>query len=304
MIPSQEVLLYYHFTEIQDPKGFAARHLADCQELGLVGRILVAREGLNGSVSGTPAACARYRNLLLADPRFNGIEFKVETSDLPAFKKLFVRVRDEIITLGQPIAVPVHQRTGKHLSPAEWQAMMDDPDVVLIDGRNDYESALGHFEGALCPQLESFRDFPAWLLDHRDEWRGKKLLTYCTGGIRCEKLSAWMLEVGFEEVYQLHGGVVNYGHDPETDGEGWLGVNVVFDERITAPVGTKSAPLTVCRECGVHTINYVNCANVACNARIVVCPACEEATGRCCSAECRQAPLKREKGAKLHAGSG
>ncbi len=294
-----QVLLYYCFTELDNPHEFAAEHRQLCESLGLKGRILLATEGINGTVSGPETSCDQYREALSSHPAFAKIEFKIDEAEGHAFKGLQVKVRDEIITLGVPLEKPVHESTAAHLSPVEWRTMMGREDVVLLDGRNDYESELGHFEGALIPPIESFRDLPAWILDHREHLEGKKILTYCTGGIRCEKLTAWMLAEGFSDVYQLDGGIVKYGKDPHTEGLGFEGMNVVFDDRVLVPPGPHSAPITHCRECGMLTANYVNCANVRCNIRLLLCPECEESTQRCCSDKCRSNPALREKNQRL-----
>lgn len=295
-----QVLLYYWFTELTDPAAFAAEHRELAEGLGLRGRVLIACEGINGTVSGTQEACDAYRAALLADPRFAGMEFKVDEVEGHVFQALHVRHRAEMITLGEPLAQSVSQLTGVHLSPEEWREMMKRDDVVILDGRNGYESDLGHFRGAICPPVESFREFPAWLEENRALFEGKHILSYCTGGIRCEKLSNWMLDHGFKNVYQLHGGVVMYGKNPQTSGEEWLGVNVVFDERVTVPVGERSEPLTACRACGTPSTNFVNCANVECNLRMILCPDCEAKCERCCSDACRTAPRLREKGKKWY----
>lgn len=295
-----QALLYYFFTPIEDPIRFAADHRRLCESLELRGRILIAEEGINGTVSGSVEACTAYQQAMQADPMFAGIEFKVDDVDGHVFKALYIRVRPEIITLGEPLSHRVEQLTGKHLSPPEWREMMEQDDVVILDGRNHYESLMGHFEGAITPEVGSFRELPEWLNSHRDLFEGKKVLTYCTGGIRCEKLTTYMLEAGFGDVYQLHGGVVQYGKHPETQGEGWLGVNVVFDDRISTPVGTKSKPLTQCESCGTLAENLVNCANVMCNKRMILCAECEATLARCCSDVCREAPKKRQRNKKLH----
>jgi UPF0176 protein len=295
------VLLYYWFCQINDPEAFAHEHRALCERLELRGRVLIANEGINGSVSGTPEACLAYQSALLADGRFTGMEFKVEESDGHTFKGMHVRIRPEIITLGMPLATPIQERTGIHLSPVEWREKMNEDNVILLDGRNGYESTVGRFKGAICPPIENFRELPAWLETHRNELLGKQILTYCTGGIRCEKLSTWMLSNGFENVYQLHGGIVSYAQHPETEGEGFEGVNVVFDDRVVSSAGPKAKPLTRCRECGELCANYVNCANVLCNDRMIMCPSCEALTERCCSDACRTSDSKREKGQKLRA---
>lgn len=299
-----QVLLYYLFVPIEDVELFADEHRSLCERLGLKGRIIIATEGINGTVSGSTESCAAYMEAVRADPRFKDIEFKIDDAPEIAFKKLFVRVRPEIITLGLPLDRPVHEETGPRLTPAEWRAMMEREDVVIVDGRNDYESELGHFRGAICPPVESFRELPAWFLENRDKLAGKTMLTYCTGGIRCEKLTAWLRQEGFGDVYQLHGGIVMYGKDPETQGELFEGVNVVFDDRVVVSAGERSTLITHCRECGELSANYVNCANVLCNKRIILCPACEVHTERCCSDECRNSDTRREKGKKLYESKG
>jgi UPF0176 protein len=294
------VLLYYAFTAVEDPDALADAHRNTCEQLGLRGRILIAPEGLNGTVSGLAADCEAYTDWVRQDPRFAEIEFKIDEADSHAFKALHVRRRNEVLALGRPLEQPIEARTGVHLSPREWQAMMDEDDVVILDGRNAYESEVGRFKGAICPPVQNFRELPAWIEKNSELFEGKKVLTYCTGGIRCEKLSAWMLDAGISSVFQLHGGIVEYGKHPDTQGEGFEGVNVVFDDRVAVPAGEKANVVTRCRECGALSANYVNCANVECNLRMIQCPQCEELTGRACSPECRTAPRQRLKGRKWH----
>lgn len=294
-----QVLLYYQFAHIADARSFADEHRTFCLQLGLRGRILIAHEGINGTVSGTKESCTHYMDFLKSIDGFEETEFKIDEADEHAFKKLSVRVRAEIITLGVPLSGPVSELAGKHLTPAEWMNAMRREDVVVLDGRNRYESDLGHFENAICPPVENFREIPEWILKNREAFHNKTILTYCTGGIRCEKLSAWMRDAGFEHIYQLSGGICNYAKDEATQGEGFLGVNVVFDDRVVATAGAKSTPMTRCRECGELSTNYVNCANVDCNDRIVLCPTCEERTFRCCSEACRDANRHRKKNQKL-----
>lgn len=289
-----EALLFYSFHPLDDPQELARDQLALCEQLELRGRIIVASEGINGVLSGEVAQCAWYRAVLRR--RFPKIEFKIDQVDGHVFKRLSVKVRTEIITMGVDHP-PVHDQTGQHLSPQEWREVINEPDVVLLDGRNKYESELGHFEGALLPDVETFREFPAWIKAHRAEFEGKRILTYCTGGIRCEKLTSWLLQEGFSQVFQLDGGIVRYGK--ETDGEGFIGMNVVFDDRVLVAPSVKSKPITHCRECGVPSANYVNCASVTCNLRMILCADCESKTERCCSESCRAAPRRRDKNAKL-----
>ena len=292
------VLLYYCFAEVEDPVKLAESETAICVSHGLRGRIIVAPEGINGTISGLVSDCEAYQSNLAR--HFPDVAFKSEPAERHAFKSLKVKVRQEIVTMAHPIVGRVEDRTAQRLSPAQWQSSMSEPDTILLDGRNKYESDLGHFIGAVRPPLDHFRDFPRWLIENRAMFEGRKILTYCTGGIRCEKLTAWMLQNGFENVYQLDGGIVKFGQDPVERGRGFAGVNVVFDERVVTPVGDQAEPVSRCESCGTSTTNYVNCANVECNKRLILCPTCEAETRRSCSPECRCAPRRREKGERYY----
>jgi len=231
-----QVLLYYHFVKIDNPEEFSEVHLHYCNYLGLKGRVLVAKEGLNGTVSGTFAACDEYRRWLQSDERFTSMPFKIDPSEGHQFPKMHVKVRDEIITLARPLNHHPSELSGVHLSPSEWREMLQKGDALILDGRNNYEWQVGKFKGAVCPDVESFREFPDWIEKNLAEAKDKPLMTYCTGGIRCEKLSTYLLESGFKEVYQLSGGIVAYGHDPETAGELFEGDCYVFDNRMASEV--------------------------------------------------------------------
>ena len=226
-----------------------------------------------------------------ADPRTAEMPFKIDACDGHVFPKLSVKLREEIVTLGldNESDIDPNEITGKRLSPAEFARAMADENAVLLDGRNDYESDLGHFKNALCPDVEHFRDFPQWLREHADELEGRKVLTYCTGGIRCEKLSGYLLKEGFENVYQLDGGIINYSQDPETQGRDFEGLCYVFDERVGVEVNHTETRTVVsrCRHCGEPSPRYRNCAWPPCNAQIFTCENCEESFGRYCNESCR-----------------
>lgn len=299
------ILLYYQFVRIEDPVLFAAGHLAFCQWLELRGRVIVAHEGINGTVSGTVDQTSQYIAAMRQDSRFQKMEFKIDEHDGHAFRRLSVKARDEIVTFGRELHIgskepDILSQPAKYLEPLEFRKLLDDPNVVVIDGRNDYEFDLGHFRGAIRPDFETFKQAPEWL---EANLKNKKqpILTYCTGGIRCEKLSAYLLDQGFENVYQLHGGIVEYGRDPEVQGDLFDGACFVFDDRIAVPVNrTESATIVGrCHHCGEPSESYVNCANVLCNLLYLCCPKCEAATERSCSEACRQALGRRPKNGKL-----
>lgn len=289
-----EVLLYYRYFKLDDPAAYAVRHRELCERLALRGRILIAREGLNGTVSGTRENCARYREALDGDSLTEGIAWKIDEEEGHVFPKLSIKVRDEVVTLelGGEDFNPV-DLTATHLKPSEWREAMKEENVVILDARNDYEWEIGRFEGAVLPGVPSFKDLPKWVRDHRADLEGKKILTYCTGGIRCEKFSGFLLREGFKDVYQLDGGIVTYGKDDEVRGEGYEGECYVFDERLSVPVNRTEGAKVVsrCVYCGEGSVRYRNCSWMPCNAQFLVCEGCEEKEGRYCESRCREVDL-------------
>ncbi|MGA3676773.1 rhodanese-related sulfurtransferase [Lysinibacillus agricola] len=265
-----QVLLYYHYTKIEDPAEFSATHLAMCKEIGLKGRILVANEGINGTVSGTIEQTEQYMANMQADSLFEGIVFKIDAVDGHAFKKMHVRPRRELVNLGLEEDVNPHELTGRYLSPEQFLAEMQDENTVVLDVRNTYEYDVGHFRGAIRPDVLNFRDTPEWVRANRELFEGKNVLTYCTGGIRCEKFSGWMKREGFGDVGQLHGGVATYGKDPVAKGQLWDGQMYVFDERLTVPVN-QVEHVIIGRDHydGEPCERYINCANPECNKQII-----------------------------------
>ncbi|WP_078594804.1 rhodanese-related sulfurtransferase [Evansella clarkii] len=288
------VLLYYKYVNLPEAEEYAKEHLAFCKELGLKGRILIADEGINGTVSGTWEQTEKYMEAMKKDPQFSDMVFKIDESDKHAFKKMHVRYRPELVTLRLEDDINPLEQTGKYLSPKEFYEQMQDPDTVVIDARNDYEYDIGHFRGAVRPDIHSFRELPQWIKENKEKFEDKKILTYCTGGIRCEKFSGWLKEEGFEEVSQLHGGIVTYGKDPEVQGELWDGKCYVFDERISVPVNQKEH-VVVGRDyfSGEPCERYVNCANPECNKQIICTEESEHKHLRGCSHECRVHPRNR-----------
>lgn len=289
-----QVLLYYNYTPITDAESFSVEHKEFCDALGLRGRILIGDEGINGTVSGTESACQAYMDWFADDGRFKDTEFKIDPTDEHLFPKLSVRYRREIVALGLG-EEDLHPReiTGRHLSPVEWRETLKKgspgKDYVLLDVRNDYESDLGHFRGALKPPLNNFRDFPEWVRENLADKKEKKILTYCTGGIRCEKFSGFLRQEGFEDVAQLHGGIIEYGKDEETKGELFDGLCYVFDKRISVEVNRTEDKCVVsrCAVTGEPSVRYVNCALFSCNGRMILSEEGEAQFGRFCSEACK-----------------
>ncbi|MDR0921468.1 MAG: rhodanese-related sulfurtransferase [Lactobacillales bacterium] len=288
------VLLYYQYVPIENAEQFAKEHLAFCKEIGLKGRILVAEEGINGTLSGTFEATERYMEAMHGDVRFAEMVFKVDEENQNAFEKMFVRFRPELVSLNLEEDINPLEITGAYLSPKEFREALLDDEVVVIDARNDYEYDLGHFRGAVRPDIRSFRELPQWIRDNKEKFMEKRVVTYCTGGIRCEKFSGWLVREGFKDVGQLHGGIATYGKDPEVQGDLWDGKMYVFDSRISVQINQKEHVI-VGRDWfdGTPCERYVNCGNPKCNRQMMTSEENEAKFLRGCSHECRVAPDNR-----------
>lgn len=264
------VLLYYNYTKIENPEQFAKEHLALCKSLGLKGRILVAEEGINGTASGTIEATQQYMDWMHNDERFKDTWFKIDESEGHAFRKMFVRPRKELVALNLEEDVDPLRLTGEYLDPKAFKEALLDEDTIVLDARNDYEYDLGHFRGAIRPDIRNFRELPEWIRENKENFMDKKVVTYCTGGIRCEKFSGWLLREGVENVAQLHGGIATYGKDPEVKGEMWDGKMYVFDDRISVEINQVDKQI-IGKDWfdGTPCERYINCGNPSCNRQII-----------------------------------
>lgn len=289
-----QVLLYYQYVSIEDPEAFRDEQRKLCESLDLKGRIIVAYEGINGTVSGTKENTDRYMAKMAEDPRFASIPFKIDSSDEHAFGKLSVKFRKELVNLSLEKDINPLKRTGKYLKPYDFYQAMQKDDTIIIDARNDYEFDLGHFKNAIRPDIRNFRELPDWIKENKEVLENKKILTYCTGGVRCEKFSGWLLEEGFEDVSQLDGGIATYGYDENTKGKDWDGLMYVFDKRISVPVN-RHQHTVVGKDYfdGSPCERYVNCANPSCNKQMLCSPENEDKYMRSCCAACRQAANNR-----------
>lgn len=288
-----EVTLYYKFTEVENPEEYNEIHKQFCRDLGIKGRVYIGPEGINGTVGGTKKQIKQYKDRLKKDFGMEGTDFKTDHSETVPFARLQCKTRDEIVALRaqKPIS-PVQKEGGNYLEPHEWREVLESgEDYILIDVRNDYESYVGHFEGAIKPPVENFFDFPEWLEQFEAD-KDKKVLMYCTGGIRCEKFSILMKEYGWKDVNQLHGGILRYAQ--EEGGKHFKGKCFVFDDRLIVPVNPEDeGPIACCAITGKPADTYINCANMECNKLFV----CSEEGARkmegCCSEACRQSEYKR-----------
>lgn len=247
---TQIVAAFYKFARLPD---FAQkRHplLSYCQAQGVRGTILLAAEGINGTIAASSRqAIDSVLSFLRSDPRLTDLEHKESYADSPPFERMKVRLKQEIITLGLPEVEP-NEQVGTYVSPKDWNALIGDPDVTIIDTRNDYEVRIGTFKGAQNPQTRSFRQFPDYICQHLDPTKHKKVALFCTGGIRCEKASSFMLSQGFQEVYHLKGGILKYLEEVPAQESLWQGECFVFDERVAVLHSLALGTSEVCRSCG------------------------------------------------------
>lgn len=263
------VLLYYHYTRINDVEKEVNDHRAFCKERGIFGRVYFTEEGVNGTVSGTQEAIEDYKKMMENHLLYQGITFKESTADEHAFHYLRIKYKKELVNLSLEDDVDPKVITGHYLKPEEFVDYIDDPNTVIIDARNDYESKMGYFKGALRPRIRTFRQLPNWVREHKEELEGKTIVAYCTGGVRCEKFTGWLKKEGFNDVHQLHGGIQTYGDSNQTLGKYWEGTMYVFDDRISVPIN-KVEPTIVGKDqyTGEPCNRMFNCGNPQCNEQV------------------------------------
>lgn len=289
-----QVIAYYFYTHIANAEEMVESHLKFCKSIGIRGRIYIAEEGINGTISGTVEACAIYMHELQSNPLFTGIEFKIDDYHQHAFNRIHVRYKKEIVHSGlrDPKEINPTIETGKHINGKEFAQLREQQDVVVIDVRSNYETRLGKFKNSVTLDIENFREFPQ-KVDELEQFKDKKVITVCTGGIKCEKASAYLLKRGFKDVYQLHNGIIGYAK--ETGGKDFDGSLYVFDGRVSVPINeVNPTPLANCAKCGTPTFRNLNCANVECNEQFNMCEACSEEMEGACSDTCKSHPRKRE----------
>lgn len=287
------ILLFYKFQKIKNLEYFARKHKSFCKKLGVLGKVLIAKEGINGSISGTKEQVEEYKIFLWLQKGFDDVNFKEETAFERPFTKMHVRIRNEIVSLKKKVGI---NKKGKYLTPKEFLEIYNGRDknnVIILDTRNYYEYQLGRFKNAINLNIKTFREFPEFVEKfkkkfNKGELKNKKIkqkiVMYCTGGIRCEKASAYMKEQGFENVYQLEGGIINFCQQfPNTI---WDGKCFVFDKRLMTDINQNNKPITKCINCDVLCDLYRNCKNLSCDKLVIMCVKCQEKLQGCCSIKC------------------
>jgi UPF0176 protein len=247
------VAALYRFARFDDPAALRAPLLEACEAAAIKGTLLLAREGVNGTIAGSAEGIARVLDHIRALPGCADLDVKYSSAETMPFGRLKVRLKREIVTMGEPDIDPLAS-VGTYVAPHDWNALISDPETIVIDTRNDYEVAIGTFAGAINPQTRSFREFPAWFRAERERLLGKgkapKVAMFCTGGIRCEKSTAFLKSEGVEEVYHLKGGILRYLEDVPAEQSLWQGECFVFDERVALGHGLTTSEHTLCKSCG------------------------------------------------------
>ncbi|MCD6059764.1 MAG: hypothetical protein K0S16_75 [Moraxellaceae bacterium] len=239
----------YHFAPLPDFREWREPLLAQCREHDIRGTLLLAEEGINGTISGPRAGIDAVLAFIRADARLATLEHKESFSDRHPFRRMKVKLKKEIVTLGVP-GVDPNKVVGTYVEPEEWNALISDPEVVVIDTRNDYEVAIGTFRNAVDPKTRSFREFPEFVRGHYDPQKHRKVAMFCTGGIRCEKASSFMRAEGFPEVYHLKGGILKYLEKVKPEESLWQGECFVFDHRVGVTHGLGEGEVEMCFGCG------------------------------------------------------
>ncbi|MFN5629392.1 MAG: rhodanese-related sulfurtransferase [Bacteroidota bacterium] len=280
-------LSFYKYVIIENPDELRDQFFYDWSLLGVLGRIYLAKEGINAQLSLPTEKFDLFKEKLYGDERFADVPFKIAVEDDgKSFYKLAIKVREKIVADGLDDGNFDVTNVGKHLTAKEFNEALEMPETIVVDMRNHYESEVGHFEGAICPDADTFRDELPMVLNMLEDKKDKKLLLYCTGGIRCEKASAYFKHHGFEDVNQLHGGIIDYARQVKEQGleTKFKGKNFVFDERLGERISEEI--ISKCHQCGEPCDNHTNCANFECHLLFIQCKKCAEKMEGCCTQEC------------------
>jgi UPF0176 protein len=282
------VAAIYKFVKLGDCATLRVSLQSQCDALGITGTLLLAEEGINGTIAGTRPGIDRIMEYLRSDPRLADLQHKESVAELPPFYRMKVKLKKEIVTMGVPDIDPTEQ-VGHYVKPEDWNALISDPGVLLVDTRNDYEVAVGTFKGAIDPRITTFREFPDYVRKHFDAQKQPRVAMFCTGGIRCEKASAYMLQQGFPEVYHLQGGILKYLENVPAEDSLWEGECFVFDQRVAVGQGLAPGHYELCYGCS-HPISAADKTSSKYQAG-VSCPHCYDNLTQ----EKRSAALERQK---------
>ncbi|MBX2900407.1 MAG: rhodanese-related sulfurtransferase [Cyclobacteriaceae bacterium] len=280
---------FYKYHQLADPAQFRDNLYQQLEQLGVQGRIYVAHEGINAQISVPTKQFEVFKNELYSISFLNGVRLNLAVEDNgKSFFKLKILVRKKIVADGLNDATFDVTNSGKHVSAKEFNELADNPNTIIVDMRNHYESEVGHFKNAICPDVDTFREELKVVEDLLKDQKDKNLLMYCTGGIRCEKASAWFKHVGFSNVFQLEGGIIKYAQDVKTQNleNKFVGKNFVFDERLGERISDEI--ISECHQCGKPCDTHTNCKNDGCHLLFIQCEVCAQHYHGCCSTACAE----------------
>ena len=287
--PVQRVTIsFYKYHKIADPKNFRDQLYLALDKLAVLGRIYVASEGINAQISVPEINLGAFKEYLFGIDFLNGVRLNIAVEDTgKSFFKLKILVRKKIVADGLDDSTFDSSDSGVHVNAQQFNALADDPNTIIIDMRNHYESEVGHFKNAILPDVDTFREELQIAEDLMKEHQDKNLLMYCTGGIRCEKASAWMKHRGFKNVFQLDGGIIKYAQEVKARNleNKFIGKNFVFDERLGERITNDI--IAVCHQCGNPCDDHTNCKNDGCHLLFIQCKSCAQKFNGCCSEECK-----------------
>jgi UPF0176 protein len=304
-IPYQrKTLSFYRYHQIGEPAAFRDQLYKGLDQLQVWGRIYIALEGINAQISVPAQYFTDLHDYLYSIPFLNGVRLNVAVDDDgKSFFKLKILVRNKIVADGLNDTTFDVTNSGQHLDAKSFNQLTDDPYTVIVDMRNHYESEVGHFREAICPDVDTFRDSLPVVEQLLEDKKEKNIVMYCTGGIRCEKASAWLKHKGFQNVFQLNGGIIEYARQVKSEGleNKFLGKNFVFDERLGERISNDI--ISVCHQCGTSCDNHTNCKNDGCHLLFIQCDQCATEMNGCCSAQCKEIiALPEEKQKELRSG--
>ncbi len=282
----RKTLSFYRYVRIPDPQKLRDDLFAEWSALGVLGRIYLATEGINAQINVPEHNVEAFKQNLESREEFKNMPFKWALEEKESFLKLKIKVRAKIVADGLPDDAFDFTNVGTHLSAKEFNEALNEPDTVVVDIRNHYESEIGHFKGAILPPVESFREELPAVVDLLKDKKDKKVLLYCTGGIRCEKASAYLKHHGFKDVNQLLGGIIDYAKQVKEENleNKFIGKNFVFDDRLSEAISEDV--IANCHQCGKPCDHHINCANIACNLLFIQCDDCAKKYALCCTPSC------------------
>jgi UPF0176 protein len=285
----RKTVSFYRYVMIENPQNLRDILYEDWFSMGVLGRIYLAAEGINAQISVPEHEVQHFINYLNKSEYFYEMPLKWAVEDHPmSFLKLKIKVRNKIVADGLPDNAFDVTNVGKHLTAAEFNAAIESENVIVVDMRNHYESEVGHFENAVCPDVDTFREEVELVVKELEQHKDSKILMYCTGGVRCEKASAYLKHHGFQDVNQLYGGIIEYARQVKEENlvSKFRGKNFVFDERLGERITDEV--IAHCHQCGEPCDTHTNCANDDCHLLFIQCPSCREKYQGCCSEECCQ----------------